>query len=479
MRKWVAVAITLAAIAFIVFFLYERSVAPTLDTNPSPPQAEAPVKLRSFSDAHGHEAQFSTPLLDAFNYPGDRDICERFDTLKAALGPYDVLNVGDCGDLSSLPSVDKSVRLTKLAQQLYTLSSANPQQSEDEKDGDIALALSSLKEALDVLPPDAATTASAVLESNWLAGLTSDHFPHYDPPFLFGSAFAIEAGEAQLTLCPLVGRDDCAGYIPPGLIDALTEVGRWRSNDAPLVRAADLLEQRNANTKDATTEQQLSFAEDFSAALGYAAEIVTGDQSIAYLRRGVAPMAQWLEANQHGATDYMLSRATTSLGAQYGRIADRTNDKADAEKAVKYDSWAYQLKQGISQTDGWAALANLGDSVLLKAEIDHDEAGFRTALQHHRDALAMAQKIGDQEDIVYSKMKLARTLLHYEQAPDLSLTKDDRVAMLNESITLAREIIPFMDKTGTKVYANITRDILSAAEKNLTALQADASKSGH
>jgi hypothetical protein len=260
------------------------------------------------------------------------------------------------------------------------------------------------------------------------------------------------------------------------MIDALTEVGRWRSNDALLSRAADLLEKRYRGLKDPDLQQQLGFAQDFSGALGYAAEIVSGPVSIAYLRRGVAPLHSWLERNEKDADNYTLASVLTSLGAQYGRIADRTLDKADADKAVQFDSRAYTLKQKFSRSSTWEALANLGDSTLLEAEIDHDEAAFKRALQNHRDALAIAQATGEQPDIIYSKMKLARTLLHSEQGLGSSLSRDDRIAMLKESIAAAREIIPFMDNTGTTVYLGITRGVLTGAEKDLDALQAEAVK---
>lgn len=462
----------ISAVGFLFFWINSQWSSPV--GAPSAPSPANLPKLRTFINPQGHSAGVSTPLLDSFSYPGDTAVCDRIVVLKKVYDTDDLLDVGDCGNLSNLATLDRSARLADLAEKIPSLSRANSELSADEQDQDVALALSLLREALDILPPDRPAMAMTVLEHTWVASFASQNFPRHDPPFLFASALNVETGKAQIELCPISGRSDCDSFIPSGMIDALTEVGRWRSQYVDLLEAADLLEKRYSTLPKPAKQQELRYAQDFAGTLGYAAEIASGDQSIVLLRRAIGPLSRWLDTYGQTTDDYTLSNAVTDLGAQYGRLADRTRNKDDANKAVEYDSWAYRIRQKYTRSAQWTALCNLGDSTLLKAEIDRDEQGFKQALQHHREALAIANETGEQQDVNYAKMKLARTLLHYEQAEGVSLTRKDRIAMAKEAVATANEIIPFMQTAGTKVYLNIIRNVLAGARRDLAVLQQDA-----
>lgn len=478
MKDRLFIAVVLLAVAvFVVFQVTKRENPPIRPQDAAAEQREAP-RLRVFQDAQGRKAQFSMPLLDTFPYPGDAELCTRMKAL-APQGTVDGFSaLAECGDLSALPPLDKSARLIKLAEQVGNFRFFTEDMQDPDPDSGVVLALSALSGALDVLPPQAFEQAFEVFDASWVASLATEKFTHYSPPFLLRDALAIEAGEAKLALCPLFEKMDCKSYLPGGIIASLTSVGRWKSDEHLLLRAADLLEARHKSRENPDRNTERVFAEDYSAALGYAGEIAASrEDGTAYFRRGAKPLERWLEENERGTDDDTLSGVIVTLGAQYGRIADRTGDKADAEKAVQYDMRAYQLKLKLGDRIGrWRPLANLGDSTLLLAEIEQNEAGFREALRHHRDALDITREAKEREGVKYMEMKLARTLLHYAKAAGLKLPKEDRVAMLEESIATARGVMPFLSETGTETYLRIVRQVLSEAEKYLGELQREAAK---
>lgn len=116
-------------------------------------------------------------------------------------------------------------------------------------------------------------------------------------------------------------------------------------------------------------------------------------------------------------------------------------------------------------------MANLGEDILILAELTQQESEFQRALELHRNAYYITQTLNSQESSAYMNMKLARTLQRYAKA-ELPATADAlKIAMLEEAIKLAQGVKPLFEQTGTTTYLNITNRILVEANDQLEKLK--------
>ncbi|MBY3344736.1 hypothetical protein [Rhizobium laguerreae] len=438
------------------------------------PQASETPPSRIYKDASGREVHIATPLLDKFSYAGDADLCIelREMTKSNAEAAEELLDA--CDDISTGSAVEISQKRIWLATMLgdgdeeYTYSLSD---NEIDRNKRVVLAISMLRAALDAAAPDAAKEAFSALDSLWIANDASGAFAGYNPPFLFRSAMKAEAGEALLALCPIAGRSDCDSFVPSGMPKALEELGRWKSDEALLLRSAELLEREYRAIKDPSKSKELDFAQDFSATLGYANELNPGNGS-AHARRGVKPLEEWLGKYENSTDERALRYIYSTVGAAYGRIASDSQQRADAEKAVKFNSLTFEIARKLDK-DGpsWENMANLGDDTLLLAELNREEAGFQKALKLHRDAYVITEKLNSQDATAYMNMKLALTLQHYAKAELPSVTKNVRIAMLEEAVNLAEGVKPLFEQTGTALYLRMTNGVLGEANAQLISLR--------
>ncbi|TCU25886.1 hypothetical protein [Rhizobium laguerreae] len=294
MKVRLLIACVLVAAAYMALTTETRLSTPI--KSDGIPQASETPPSRIYKDASGREVHIATPLLDKFSYAGDTDLCIelREMTKSNAEAAEELLDA--CDDISTGSAVEISQKRIWLATMLgdgdeeYTYSLPD---NETDRNRRVVLAISMLRAALDAAAPDAAKEAFSALDSLWIANDASGAFAGYNPPFLFRSAMKAEAGEALLTLCPLAGRSDCDSFVPSGMPKALEELGRWKSDEALLLRSAELLEREYRAIKDPSKSKELDFAQDFSATLGYANELNPGNGS-AHARRGVKPLEEWL-----------------------------------------------------------------------------------------------------------------------------------------------------------------------------------------
>lgn len=432
------------------------------------------AQLRLYRDAAGREVRVATPLLDEFRYAGDAELCAALrEMTKADVDAAREL-LEECESLSTGTATEISQKRIGLATVLgdrdeeYTYSFPS---GGTERNKRVALALSVLRSALDAASPAFPEQAFSALNSAWVARNVGDSFTRYNPPFLFGAALRAEAGEAMLTLCPLAGRADCDVYVPSGMPSALEELGRWKSDEALLLRSAELLEREYRAVKTPDRRRELKFAQEFTAKLGYANEINPGNGS-AHARRGVRPLEDWLAKYESSTSQRELQYIYSGVGVAYGRIAANTVQRSDAEKAVKFNTLVYEIAAKLNKSGpDWTTLANLGSDTLLLAEIDRQEAGFQEALKLHRDAYAMTQTFNAQEASAYMNMVLARTLQHYAKADLPAVADSQKVAMLEEAISLAQGVKPLFEQTGTASYLKITNRVLDAANVQLGKLR--------
>jgi hypothetical protein len=437
-------------------------------------QAREAIPSKTFRDAAGRERHITTPLLDKFPYAGDANFCIELremtksnpDAAGELLEECDTLTTGTAQEV-----IQKRIGLATIIgdqdeEDIYSLSE-NP----SDRDKRIVLAISALRASLDAASPGNPAQAFSALENLWIARDVSDAFAYHKPGYLFGPAMKAEAGEAMLTLCPLVGRSDCDIYVPSGMPQALEDIGRWRSDEAMLLRSAELLEREYRSVKNPDKRRELEFAQDYSAKLGYANELNSGNGS-AHARRGVKPLEEWLTKYESSTDERQLQYIYGQVGAAYGRIASDTGQRPDAEKAVKFNSLTFEIASRLNK-DGpdWENMANLGDDTLLLAELDGQEARFQRALRLHRDAYAKTQKINSQESSAYMNMKLARTLQHYAKAELPSVTNAQKIAMLEEAITLAKSVKPLFEQSATTSYLKITDRVLNEANAQLVKLR--------
>ncbi|NKM96813.1 hypothetical protein [Rhizobium leguminosarum] len=472
MKERLLIACVLAAAAYMAFKTETRLSTPIKPDGI--PQARETPPSRIYRDASGREVHIATPLLDKFSYAGDTDLCIelREMTKSNAEAAEELLDA--CDDISTGSAVEISQKRIWLATMLgdgdeeYTYSLSDNEIARNKR---VVLAISMLRAALDAAAPDAAKEAFSALDSLWIANDASGVFAGYNPPFLFRSAMKAEAGEALLTLCPLAGRSDCDSFVPSGMPKALEELGRWKSDEALLVRSAELLEREYRAIKDPSKSKELDFAQDFSATLGYANELNPGNGS-AHARRGVKPLEEWLAKYENSTDERALRYIYSTVGAAYGRIASDSQQRTDAEKAVKFNSLTFEIARKLDK-DGpsWENMANLGDDTLLLAELNREEAGFQKALKLHRDAYAITEKLNLPDATAYMNMKLARTLQHYAKAELPSVTKNERIAMLEEAINLAEGVKPLFEQTGTALYLRMTNGVLGEANAQLISLR--------
>ncbi|GGD92194.1 hypothetical protein [Rhizobium anhuiense] len=471
MKERLVIACVLVAAAYMALPTETRLSTP-IKPDGIPPASETPPS-RIYKDASGREAHIATPLLDKFSYAGDADLCiELREMTKSNADAAEEL-LDACGNISTGSAAEISQKRIWLAMILgdadeeYTYSLSD---NETDRNRRAVLAISMLRAALDAAAPDAAKEAFSALDSLWIANNASGASTGYYPPFLFGSAMKAESGEALLALCPLAGRTDCDRFVPSGMPKALEELGRWKSNETLLLRSAELLEREHKGIKDPDKEAELDFAEDFSATLGYANELNPGNGS-AHARRGVKPLEEWLSKFENSTDERELRYIYSKLGTAYGRIASDTQQRTDAEKAVKFNSQAFEIARKLDK-DGpsWENMANLGDDTLLLAELSQQEAGFQKALKLHRDAYAITEKQNSQDASAYMNMKLARTLQHYAKAELPSVPKNERIAMLDEAVNLAEGVKPLFEQTGTSLYLRMTNNVLAEAKAQLTSL---------
>jgi hypothetical protein len=437
-------------------------------------QAGEASHFKTFQDAAGREGHVTTPLLDKFAYAGDANFCIKLremtksnpDAAGELLEECDKLTTGTAQEV-----IQKRIGLATVVgdqdeEHTYFLSG-----DAGDRDKRIVLAISALRASLDAASPSNPVQAFSALESLWIARDVSDAFTYYQPGYLFGPAMKTEAGEAMLALCPLAGRTDCDSYVPSGMPQALEDLGRWRSDEAMLLRSAELLERAYRAVKTPDKGRALAFAQDFSATLGYANELNSGNGS-AHARRGVIPLEEWLAKYESSTDERQLQYIYGKVGAAYGRIASDTEQRADAVKAVKFNTLAFEIAKKLNKNGpSWENMANLGDDTLLLAELDRQEAGFQQALRLHRNAYAITKKANVLESTSYMSMKLARTLQHYAKAELPLVTDAQKIIVLEEAIALAEGVRPLFEQIGTTSYMKITDRILSEANAQLNTLR--------
>lgn len=471
-QRFLIAVVLLATVIYLIFGAADRVSSPnTIIANQ---QASEAIPSRTFRDAAGREGHVTTPLLDKFPYAGDANFCLKLremtksdpDAAGEILEECDNLTTGTAQEV-----IQKRIGLATVVgdqdeEHTYSLSG-----DASDRDKRVVLAISALRASLDAASPGNPVQAFSALESLWIAGDVSDAFTHYQPGYLFGPAMKAEAGEAMLTLCPLVGRSDCDSYVPSAMPQALEDLGRWRSDEAMLLRSAELLEREYRAVKNPGRRRELAFAQDYSAKLGYANELNSGNGS-AYARRGVKPLEEWLAKYESSTDERQLQYIYGKVGAAYGRIASDTEQRADAAKAVKFNTLTFEIAKKLNRNGpNWQNMANLGDDTLLLAELDRQEAGFQQALKLHREAYAITQKANVQESTSYMSMKLARTLQHYAKAELPSATDAQKTAMLEEAIALAESVKPLFEQIGTTSYIKITDRVLNEANAQLIRLR--------
>jgi tetratricopeptide (TPR) repeat protein len=443
------------------------------EIRPTPPPPEPADKTsadqRVFRDKSGREIRFSTPLLDTFHYEGDAKFCAELEKLPAEEA-FAETSSASCATLSNAKPEDRPEQFVVIA----TTTALAVAASDDDaiKNKGVALAFMSLRAALDEVPAEAPDEAFEILDKFWMAQLASNTFSRYEPPFLFGAAMQAESGEAQISLCPVTSRTDCNLYVPSGLMSALMDLGRWKSDENLLLRAAEMLERTYRQNANPTKDDELDFAEDYITALGYAGEIST-ERGAEHIRKGAGPLEAWLQKYEKETSSGDLEHIYGSLGAAYGRIAERTRTIPDAKKAIQFDTKAYEL--GMKHNDGrasWQDLSNLGDSTLLLGELESREEHIERALAMHRQAFEITRKSNNIKETSYTDMKLARTLQHYAAADFSSVSDAEKIPMLEESISLAQGIVPFFEKADSRIYLSITRHALEQAQAQLAKLQA-------
>lgn len=184
------------------------------------------------------------------------------------------------------------------------------------------------------------------------------------------------------------------------------------------------------------------------------------------------PLEEWLGKYENSTDERALRYIYSTVGAAYGRIASDSQQGADAEKAVRFNSLTFEIARKLDK-DGpsWENMANLGDDTLLLAELNREEAGFQKALKLHRDAYAITEKLNLPDATAYMNMKLARTLQHYAKAELPSVTKNERIAMLEEAVNLAEGVKPLFEQTGTALYLRMTNGVLGEANAQLISLR--------
>jgi hypothetical protein len=427
-----------------------------------------PVTERVFRDKSGHEIRFKTPLLDAFHYEGDAGFCAELKKLSPPADAFAETSEASCTGLSSAKPEDRPRQLVELA---TTIATATSDRDNAGKDKSVTLALSALRAALDEVPADAPDQVPEILDKFWVAQFASNTFPGYQPSFLFGAAMEVESGEAEIALCPITGRTDCNLYVPDKLMQALTDLGRWKSDEALLLRAAEMLERNYRRKANPSKNDELDFAKDYIRTLGYAGEI-SAERGADHVRKGAAPLEAWLKKYEKDTAGYELEPIYGHLGAAYGRIADKTKALDDAKKAMQFDTQAYQLSMKYRSGEAsWEDMANLGDSTLLVGELERNEEQIKRALELHREAFAITHKGTDIEETSYMEMKLARTLQHYAAADLPSVSDAEKIPLLEESVSLANGVIPFFESAGSRIYLNITRHVLDQAQIQLAKLK--------
>lgn len=431
---------------------------------PIVPVESNPVAERVFRNKSGHEIRFTTPLLDAFRYEGDAGFCVELKKLSPPADAFAETSEASCTGLSNAKPEDRPRQLVELA---TTIATATSDRDNAGKDKSVTLALSALRAALDEVPADAPDQVSEILDKFWVAQFASNSFPGYQPSFLFGAAMEIESGEAEIALCPITGRTDCNLYVPDKLMQALTDLGRWKSDEALLLRAAEMLERNYRRKADPGKNDELDFAKDYIRTLGYAGEI-SAERGADHVRKGAAPLEAWLQKYEKDTLGYELEPIYGHLGAAYGRIADKTKALDDAKKAMQFDTQAYQLSMKYRSGEAsWEDMANLGDSTLLVGELERNEDQIKRALELHREAFKITHKSNDVEETSYMEMKLARTLQHYAAADLPSVSDAEKIPLLEESVSLANGVIPFFESAGSRIYLNITRHVLDQAQIQL------------
>jgi tetratricopeptide (TPR) repeat protein len=435
---------------------------------PLVPIESKPAAERVFRDKSGHEIRFTTPLLDAFRYAGDAGFCAELKKLPPTAAVFAEGSGASCAALAGAKPEDRPRQLAEVA---ATVAAATSDADNAGKDKSVTLALSALRAALDEVPAEAPQQVSEILDKFWIAQFASNEFTGYQPAFLFGAAMQVESGEAEIALCPVTGRTDCNLYVPDRLMQALTDLGRWKSDEALLLRAAEMLERTYRRKADPSKNDELDFAKDYIRTLGYAGEI-SAERGADHVRKGAAPLEAWLQKYEKDTSAYELEPIYGHLGAAYGRIADKTKAIGDARKAMQFDTQAYQLSMKYSSGEAsWEDMSNLGDSTLLVGELERNEDYVKRALDLHRKAFEITHKGKDIEETSYMEMKLARTLQHYAAADLPSVSDDERIPLLEESVSLASGIIPFFEKSGSRVYLNLTRNVLNQAELQLAKLK--------
>ncbi len=428
--------------------------APEATAKPAGKGWEPPsTQPRVFRASGGREVRFSTPLLDQFVYPGDDEAC-------AAIAGAELLAdelAGLCQELKAAGPAERPALLQDLA--FYT-------QWADIGDDDVAarIALSMSRAALDAVAPDDPEQAAEILSALPTEGIPDDN-PYYDPGFLFASAIALEGSEAAYRLCPLYRSTGCDAELA-AQVQPLIDIGRWRSDEAILVRAADYCERAFRTFEDPTPYETKEFAENFAEALGYASETADDrSRKAELLRRAIKPDEEWLKTYVSEEWEFMRQSVISSVAVSYGRIADLTNSIADARKALEYDTLAFDWDES------WETQSNLSDSILLLAELERDVDGLNRALAANEEAMQEAMSSGSAANVQYMEMKLARTLQHVALA-NVALDQEERVAMLRESIRKAEESLPFFEESGATVYIDIARNIARDSRLALERIEA-------
>ncbi len=425
----------------------------------------------TFIGENGREADISMPILQRFHYPGDVAFCARASELLKDSVENGVA-LGFCEKPETLSSLDRTAKLAEAASQLPLLSMTDddPEKQSGQQDA-VAMGVAALREALETAPRNAPQAALSVLDQYWIASLIKQPERYYNPAFLFKDAFTTEVVEARMALCRLVNDPNCMINAARNAGGAVETIGRWSSDIGKLLLSIELAQ--IAHDRDTTGEpySEIYYAQDLAGSYGYASEIVEGDEKLTYLRRGVAALEE-AEKRYKDKVDAQVQQSLTgSLGTIYGRVAFISRDRADVEKALRFDQMSADEQKQLDGEVSWETLSNLGDSHMLRGEVFGTEDDLREGLDIQQQALAKATSDNSQAGKNYVNMKLAVSFIRYGEAEATQLTRQQRIEMLTKGKELADRMLSIFLETGTKTYQDVVTNAARRAEAKLALLQ--------
>jgi len=425
----------------------------------------------AFSDENGRHAEISMPILQRFHYPGDVAFCAKAGELlkNRAEG---AVPIGFCEKPETLSPLERSATLAETASQLPLLVMTNddPENQSVQEDA-VAMGLAALREALEAAPRNAPQAALSILDQYWVASLAKHPERYYSPAFLFKDAFTTEVVQARMALCRLVDDPNCMINAARNASGAVETVGRWSSDIGKLMLSIELAQ--IAHDRDTTGEpySEIYYAQDLAGSYGYASEIVEGDEKLTYLRRGVAALEEAEKRYKDKVDADAQQSLTASLGSIYGRVAFISRDRADVEKALRFDQMAADKQKELDGEVSWETLSNLGDSHMLRGEVFGTEDDLRKGLDIQQQALAKATSDDSEAGRNYVNMKLAVSFLRYGEFDGTQLTKEQRIEMLRKGKDLADRMLSVFLETGTKTYQDVVTNAARRAEAKLVSLE--------